>query len=89
MPEKKKITYEQDLALASGRSIARMNQRERMARKEADRKAQEERERFLRDHLHGWSNWAYDFEAGTETRTCRHCHESETRLLSEGTFKGI
>jgi S-formylglutathione hydrolase FrmB len=82
--EKRKPTYEQDLALAAGRQTARANQRRRMAQKEADRRAAEARAEALASHTHGWRNWEYDFENMTETRTCREhgCDASETRPLS-------
>lgn len=79
--KKRKPTYEQDLALARGRQTARANQRHRTAQKEADRRRAEERERELANHMHGWKNWEYDFDAMTETRTCRDCGATETRPL--------
>jgi len=78
---KRKPTYEQDRALAHGREVARSNQRRRMTAKREREKEAEERERFLREHLHGWKNWAYDFEGKTESRICRHCGLREERKL--------
>lgn len=85
---KRKISYEQDVALARGRKVARANQRRRVAANQADAAAAE-RERLAASHVHGWRNWEYDFDAGTETRECRDCHATETRLLSDGTFRGV
>jgi hypothetical protein len=82
---KRKITYEQDQALEYGRSIARRNQRQRVAVRQAADKAQAERERQLADHIakgfHSWKNWEYNFENMTETRVCRECGATETREI--------
>jgi hypothetical protein len=43
--ERRKVSYEQDLALSRGRSVARANQRRRMADESARREVAEERER--------------------------------------------
>jgi hypothetical protein len=77
----RKISYEQDRALAHGRSVARANQARRTAAKLARERAEAERERVLREHVHGWKNWEYDFSDMTETRVCRICGESETRKI--------
>lgn len=86
MSEKRKISYEQDKALAAGRDVARANQRRRVAADRAADKAREDRERREREHmergLHGWKNWEYDFETMTETRACRECGLSETRPIT-------
>jgi len=80
---RRKISYEQDQALAHGRSVARANQRRRVAANQAADKAREERERALREHVHGWKNWEYDFSDMTETRVCRYpgCGATETRKI--------
>lgn len=44
MPQKRKVSYEQDLALAHGRHVARQNQRRRVEARLASEKAQAERE---------------------------------------------
>jgi hypothetical protein len=85
MTDKRKISYEQDKALARGRDVARANQRRRVAANQAADKAREERERTRREHaergVHGWKNWEYDFETMTETRVCRECGLSESRPI--------
>ena len=78
-PGKRKISYEQSLALDRGRATARTNQRRRMADKEAAAKADAERERMLAEHRHAWKNWEYAEDYKTESRACRICGEVETR----------
>ncbi len=81
--DKRKVTYEQDKALASGRDVARANQRRRVAAHQADERADAERARALAEHRHGWKNWQYADDYKTETRTCRHpgCDVTETRAV--------
>lgn len=86
MPEKRKLSFEQDQALARGRDVARANQRRRVAAREAAERAQAERERERAEVLarcergfHGWKNWEYAEDYKTETRVCRECGLTETR----------
>jgi len=85
MTQKRKISYEQDLALAAGRDIARSNQRRRTAQRQAEDKRIAEWEQAEREHiekgLHGWKNWEYSADYTTETRICRECGATETRKV--------
>lgn len=81
MAEKRKITYEQDLALAHGRDVARANQRRRVAANEAAAKAAAERERVLAEHTHQWKNWDYVLDYTHEVRECRVCGYAEIRKV--------
>lgn len=77
-----KISYDQDVALARGRDIARANQRARVAtKKAAERHATEEAQRVAEMCVpfHGWKNWDYSADYLSETRICRDCGLSETR----------
>ena len=83
---KRKISYEQDLALARGRDVARSNQRARLAqraRQDAavlEREAQEAKEAAkCASGFHGWKNWRYSADYKTETRVCRVCGAAEAR----------
>ena len=76
---KKKISYEQDLALEAGRQTARANQRRRMAAKQAAERAAAERAEAERNHRHGWKNWDYVLDYTHEVRECRDCGYAEIR----------
>lgn len=83
MNPKRKVSYEQDKALAAGRQTARANQRRRVAQSQEAKAAQAAREREAREHaergVHGWKNWEYADDYKTETRVCRECGATETR----------
>ena len=83
MTHKRKISYEQDQALARGREVARANQKRRVAANQAADRAKAEREREEREHIergiHSWKNWEYSDDYTTETRVCRECGATETR----------
>lgn len=76
---KRKISYEQDLALAAGRQVARRNQRRRMAAKAAAEQAERERAEREANHEHGWKNWEYVLGYTHEVRECRECGFAEIR----------
>ncbi len=82
---KRKVSYAQSEALAKGHAVARRNQRARMAAQDAERRAQEDRDRAMKEHkergFHGWKNWEYSDDYKTETRTCRVCGKTETRKV--------
>jgi hypothetical protein len=89
MSSKKKITYEQGMALDHGRSVARANQKRRVAAKQDAIKVQAERDKQTAKHdvahaegFGSWKNWEYDFDSMTETRVCRDCDRTETRKIS-------
>lgn len=82
MSQKRKLSYEQDLALARGREVARSNQRRRVAQKQAAERATAEREREEREHYakgHEWKNWDYVLNYTHEVRECRVCGFAEIR----------
>ena len=55
MPQKKKISYEQDLALAHGRQVARSNQRRRVAANQQREREDAERERAAAIERERWA----------------------------------
>lgn len=79
MSAKKKISYEQDRALARGRQAARANQRHRVAAKQAAEQAARERAEAEANHVHGWKNWEYVLDFTHEVRECRDCGFAEIR----------
>jgi hypothetical protein len=84
MTEKRRISYEQDLALSRGRDIARSNQRRRLAANRAADKAREERETQEREHYrhgHEWKNWDYVLNYTHQVRECRVCGFAEIRPI--------
>jgi hypothetical protein len=76
---RKKISYEQDLALYHGRRTARANQRRRTAAKQEAEKLAAERAEAERNHAHGWKNWDYVLNHTHEVRECRDCGYAEIR----------
>lgn len=82
MTTKRKLTYEQDLALQRGRNVARAHQRARVAAKQADERAQAERDRAAREHEHVWSHRGYTDDYTNETHACRVCGATETRPVN-------
>lgn len=83
MSEKKKISYDQAMALDRGaRDWNRRQHREKVQR-EADAKAKAEREAYAAacgvTRFHNWKNWEYSSDYTTESRTCRECGATETR----------
>jgi hypothetical protein len=77
--EKRRISYEQDLALCRGRDIARSNQRRRVAANRAADEAREERE--TQERGHEWKNWDYVLNYTHEVRECRVCGFAEIRPI--------
>lgn len=82
MMTERKVTYEQSVALDRGRKVARANQRQRVADREAAERAAEEA-RAAAAHVHSWRDWSLNDDDVTETRECR-CGTSETR-----TWRGL
>lgn len=79
---KRKVTYEQDLALQTGRRKARHNQRMRAADRQERERVEAERAAAERDHHeHGWKNWEYVLDYTHEVRECRDCGFAEMRRV--------
>jgi len=76
---KRKISYEQSLALDRGRSIARANQRRATAARREAEKATAARLEAEKNHVHGWKNWDYVLGYTHEVRECRDCGYAEIR----------
>jgi hypothetical protein len=76
---KRKISYEQSLALERGHQIARANQRRRVAARQTAERAAQERREAERNHQHGWKNWDYVLNYTHEVRECRDCGYAEIR----------
>jgi hypothetical protein len=71
MAEKRKITYEQDLALVRGRKVARSNRRARLAAKEALEQAGRGRSEAEANHVHNFSPGEYVLDYSHSVHECR------------------
>ncbi len=78
---KRKISYDQDMALARGRNVARNNQRRRVTQNQEDARRAAERAEADRNHVHGWKNWDYVMNHTHEVRECRDCGFAEIRKV--------
>lgn len=76
---KKKISYEQDMALARGRQTARANQRRATTAKQEAERAARDRAKAEANHVHGWKNWEFVLSYTHEVRECRDCGYAEIR----------
>lgn len=76
---KRKVSYEQSVALDYGRAVARRNQRQRAAAKDAARREDEDAERAAAAHVHYWRDWSLNEDDVTESRSCANCDVTETR----------
>lgn len=83
MADKRKISYEQDRALAAGRAVARANQRRAVAAREQREREDAERQRELDAHICLWNmtDWQYADDYRTEHRHCRVCGKEEERKV--------
>jgi hypothetical protein len=78
-PRKRKVTYEQSVALERGRNVARRNQRARVAARQAAEQAARDAQRAAAEHVHYWLDWSLNDDDVTETRECSRCGATETR----------
>lgn len=82
---KKKISYEQDLALAAGRDVARSNQRRRTAANAASDKARAERDRLAAEQAERDRELRMGFDLGDRvTGRDRTWGKARTGVVIEG-----